>query len=203
MVYLRLFHGRKTRGEDMEDWGTDGPVLGPFEFVHMVGVDQLNLGPPGGNADCEELPCHDGLVYYAGVYYGDWSVIGEGQARMCEAFDARKAVRPKEVLPADAELYSVTITRPREGVVAVVREPGFMSDEDVENLLALRVEDYDLEPIDETMPDAVVKAVDIEDKAEGVPPLYVGIAGGIHTLVRARTGETTQQVRERARKGAV
>jgi hypothetical protein len=28
MVYLQLFHGRKTPDEQMSGWGTEGPVLG-------------------------------------------------------------------------------------------------------------------------------------------------------------------------------
>jgi hypothetical protein len=36
MVYLQLFHGRKTPDEQMSGWGTEGPVLGPFPFVHST-----------------------------------------------------------------------------------------------------------------------------------------------------------------------
>lgn len=36
MLYIRLFHGRTDPNQDMDDWGTDGPVFGPYEFVHTT-----------------------------------------------------------------------------------------------------------------------------------------------------------------------
>jgi hypothetical protein len=40
MVYLQLFHGRKTPDEQMSGWGTEGPVLGPqfgwFRFKRLA-----------------------------------------------------------------------------------------------------------------------------------------------------------------------
>ncbi len=28
-LYLRLYHGRKDPQEDLEDWGSAGPIFGP------------------------------------------------------------------------------------------------------------------------------------------------------------------------------
>ena len=36
MMYLRLFHGRTDPQQDMDDWGSDGPVLGPYKFAHRT-----------------------------------------------------------------------------------------------------------------------------------------------------------------------
>jgi len=55
MVYIRLFHGRTNPGQDMNDWGADGPVFGPFEFAHTTYSFHLKLGKLDGN--CYELYC--------------------------------------------------------------------------------------------------------------------------------------------------
>jgi hypothetical protein len=36
MLYIRLFHGRTDPDQDMDDWGSDGPVFGPYEFAHTT-----------------------------------------------------------------------------------------------------------------------------------------------------------------------
>lgn len=35
-VYLYLFHGRATPDEDVEDWGCEGPAIGPLDYVHTT-----------------------------------------------------------------------------------------------------------------------------------------------------------------------
>jgi hypothetical protein len=57
----------------MDDWGTDGPVFGPYEFVHTTYGWDIKLGKSHGN--CDELYVYEDMVYYDGVYYGDWSVF--------------------------------------------------------------------------------------------------------------------------------
>ena len=73
MIYLRLFHGRTDPNQDMNEWGLDGPVLGPYEFVHTTYALNLKLNKNGA---CNELFCYEDMVYYEGAYYGDWSVFG-------------------------------------------------------------------------------------------------------------------------------
>jgi hypothetical protein len=74
MVYLQLFHGRKTPDEQMSGWGTEGPVLGPFPFVHSTYGTDIKVD--------SDAPIFlvDGLFYYDGAYYGDWSVISADHA---------------------------------------------------------------------------------------------------------------------------
>jgi hypothetical protein len=61
MVYLELFNGRKTPDEQMSDWGTEGPILGPFPFVHSTYATDIKIDA--------EAPWFliDGLLYYDGV----------------------------------------------------------------------------------------------------------------------------------------
>jgi hypothetical protein len=35
-VYLHLFHGRSSPDEELDDWGSDGPVIGPLNYVHIT-----------------------------------------------------------------------------------------------------------------------------------------------------------------------
>ena len=74
MLYIRLFHGRTDPEQDMDDWGTDGPIFGPYIHVHTTYSSMLRLGRTDGN--CDELHVHKkDMLYYDGVYYGDWSVF--------------------------------------------------------------------------------------------------------------------------------
>ena len=57
----------------MEDWGTDGPIFGPYQFAHTTYAWNIKLGRPDGN--CDELYVFDDMVYYDGVYFGDWTVF--------------------------------------------------------------------------------------------------------------------------------
>ena len=58
MIYIRLFHGRKGPKQDMQDWGFNGPVLGPFDWIHGV-YDSV------GNKDGEqiEIPYHEDMLH--------------------------------------------------------------------------------------------------------------------------------------------
>lgn len=73
MLYIRLFHGRTNPDQEMDDWGSDGPIFGPYEFVHTTYMWDLKLGKSRGN--CDELYVYEDMVYYDGVYYGDWSIF--------------------------------------------------------------------------------------------------------------------------------
>lgn len=75
MLYIRLFHGRTNPDQDMDNWGSDGPIFGPYEFVHTTYACEIKLGKPDRN--CDELCTHEDMIYYDGVYYGDWSVFDE------------------------------------------------------------------------------------------------------------------------------
>ena len=73
MLYIRLFHGRTDPNQDMDEWGFDGPVLGPYQFIHTTYASHVKLGRSDG--DCDELLVHEDMLYYDGCYYGDWSVF--------------------------------------------------------------------------------------------------------------------------------
>jgi hypothetical protein len=79
MPYLMLWHGRTDREEEMNNWGENGPVFGPFPFFHLT------------------YKC--GIVYYDGMYYGDWSFFDEmDRGHRCRLipFDPQKAILPSD-----------------------------------------------------------------------------------------------------------
>jgi hypothetical protein len=74
MVYLQLFHGRSSPAEHLDDWGTNGPVFGPLSYVHTTYGEHVQLGDPETSDSLGDLYVTENLLYYDGVYYGDWSV---------------------------------------------------------------------------------------------------------------------------------
>ena len=104
MPYLRLFHGRSDPQQSLDDWGDDGPIFGPYDFVHTTYADRIKLG----NEDDHLLRIVEGLVYYGGMYYGDWSVFGESGHSLVRgsltAFDPQQAIPPHHTSCCDCEL---------------------------------------------------------------------------------------------------
>lgn len=97
-LYLRLYHGRATVGEQMEDWGSDGPVIGPLASIHVTYMSQLQFAAApdvmerffpevmaqwraGGVSNGHGPLCDwqfnviDDLIEYGGTLYGDWSTF--------------------------------------------------------------------------------------------------------------------------------
>jgi hypothetical protein len=73
VMYFELFHGRKYPEEQLDDWGPEGPAF-LVESVHVT-----YGGPPRilleGAEDWTDLCMVDDMIYYDGMYYGDWSVF--------------------------------------------------------------------------------------------------------------------------------
>lgn len=92
-VFLHMFHGRDTTTEDMEDWGYDGPTLGPFDYIHITyGYDvKYSMEAEAYKAAFPEdekpyiydgkveghFKMTEGLLCYQGKYYGDFSIFTE------------------------------------------------------------------------------------------------------------------------------
>ncbi len=41
---IELFHGRNDIDERLDDWGFDGPIIGPVKFVHCVYQSETSIG---------------------------------------------------------------------------------------------------------------------------------------------------------------
>ncbi len=72
VLYFELFHGRKSKKEKLDDWGSSGPIFGPLEYVHTTYASHIKFAQ---NGECCDLFTGDDLIYYDGVWYGDWSVF--------------------------------------------------------------------------------------------------------------------------------
>jgi len=106
--YLQLFHGRTDPREQLNDWGSEGPVIGPLEYVHTTYATDVKFGFFDKSKSDGWLTIVNGLIYYDGVYYGDWSSFTnlpkELTSRVIE-FDQSRAALPKPtpISPADTD----------------------------------------------------------------------------------------------------
>mgnify|MGYP001346063904 FL=1 len=97
-VALELFHGRAMPDQDLDAWGTQGPVF-LLDYVHVTYLCDIKLGipEPAGDGDLHFV---DDLVFYDGAYYGDWSVF---PAELAES-DPSLSTRVATFEPAKAEV---------------------------------------------------------------------------------------------------
>jgi hypothetical protein len=82
-MHLGLFHGRKKVNEVMQDWGFDGPCLGPLNYFHTTYASTIQIefeNPVDAHRftgsytlQCE-LQLNGDMLRYEGNYFGDWTV---------------------------------------------------------------------------------------------------------------------------------
>ncbi len=74
-LYLNLYHGRTDPNKDMDgEWGTNGPIIGPIQLSHTYGLIKIH------DKDWDEfshLNMYEGMVFFDGVYYGDFEIMTE------------------------------------------------------------------------------------------------------------------------------
>jgi hypothetical protein len=75
-VYIKSLHGRDDPKQDMQEWGFNGPVLGPFEAIHFTYRHHVRC-ICGGGAEEIELGFTDDLLTYEGKHYGDYEIAAE------------------------------------------------------------------------------------------------------------------------------
>jgi len=79
-VYLKLLHGRHDPDQRLNDWGFDGPTLGPFEAVHFTYLTDVTCMPRDPTGDALQLRFHEDLLVYEGKYYGDFEIAANFRA---------------------------------------------------------------------------------------------------------------------------
>jgi hypothetical protein len=97
-AYIELFHGRTDPKEELEDWGHPGPIFGPLQFVHTTYARDIKFNYADESRRGGWLNVTEDLVYYDGVYYGDWSVFTELRDDLSERlvdFEQSKAEPPR------------------------------------------------------------------------------------------------------------
>jgi len=111
MPYLSLMSERFNPYEPPPPSGGDderpyGPIFGPFPFVDCRPNERIELG---ANETCV-LSFVRGLVYYAGRFYGRWSLFdgpvlpGDEDAGRLVPFDPAQAQPPDPLVPCECEL---------------------------------------------------------------------------------------------------
>lgn len=91
-VYLELFHGTESPDRSQLDgWGEQGPILGPLAYVHTTYAGDLKCcpldpdGKPNEFASADLQVTAECLLFYDGMYYGDWSVTDGAWAMRSKA----------------------------------------------------------------------------------------------------------------------
>ena len=82
-MYLKLLHGRTVADEEMDDWGLDGPWIGPLKWFHCTYLSDIGVGFAGGEelssqSDNIEITSpiylYREMIYCDGMYYGTWEL---------------------------------------------------------------------------------------------------------------------------------
>jgi hypothetical protein len=142
---IHLFHGRTNPDQDLNDWGLNGPTLGPFHSFYVTYLSTFRIIT--GEEEAGEFSVIDGMIYYDGVYYGDWTIstvdIFEGEGKKIEIFNEIKAMTKEEYLQKVKiyleNNYGLGLTE-MEGCL----EEGFKNCETPEALVEWYAEKYDL-----------------------------------------------------------
>ena len=82
-LYLGLFHGRHSPLETMDEWGFEGPAIGPLLWCHTTYAFDIKINFEDvadglayfGVEETEfELTMDADLIVFRGEYFGDWTV---------------------------------------------------------------------------------------------------------------------------------
>lgn len=87
-LYIHLFHGRVHPGERLEDWGFEGPLVGPIDYFQVTykGVqryeyERSDLGAKNALAfnatpinETKDVEFVDDMFKFEGFYFGDFSI---------------------------------------------------------------------------------------------------------------------------------
>lgn len=86
-MYLKLSHGRRSVDEKINQWGHEGPWIGPLKWFHLTYMSSVSMGFEDGGeispmVSDGELPSPIFLtkdfLYVSGMYYGDWELVKIG-----------------------------------------------------------------------------------------------------------------------------
>lgn len=96
-IFVQFLHGRSAPDEVLDDWGADGPCVGPFDWFHSTYLTTLTFGTTeeGELWDVRDSLADD-LIFYDGVYYGDFEIVAAPKGGgPVEPFDLEKTILPK------------------------------------------------------------------------------------------------------------
>lgn len=105
---VELFHGRESPRQRITGWGSQGPVF-VVEWIAVTYLSELRLGLDDDGEGALKFIAD--LVYYDGIFYGDWSVISASLLASDPELSAR--VRPFE---PERAVPPIDNHRPQEGL---------------------------------------------------------------------------------------
>lgn len=82
-LFLGLLHGRDDPKQRMDEWGFNGPMIGPLKWVHTTYTCTIRIAfehPSDalryfGMSDTEQcLELNGDMLTFGGKFYGDWTV---------------------------------------------------------------------------------------------------------------------------------
>ncbi len=126
-LYLCLFNGRKTADEELDDWGANGPMIGPLRFVHTTFefnvkfdfVDVEDAVAYGLPSECF-WNTEEGMLRYpeaTGLLYGDWTVMNVRARELAPVWfeladESQHTIRQSQSIQP---LFELMISRNNEG----------------------------------------------------------------------------------------
>lgn len=61
---------------EVDDWGFDGPTLGPFDMIQVTYGEDVKLYDFNeGESYCMSLHIHEGYLVYKDKFYGDFTIM--------------------------------------------------------------------------------------------------------------------------------
>lgn len=78
-MYLELYNGRNFPNEEIDDWGFEGPILGPLTSVQLTYLFHLKLHneDENGRWTLFDLMGEEDMIKFKDKFYGDALVITE------------------------------------------------------------------------------------------------------------------------------
>jgi hypothetical protein len=107
-LYLGLLHGRHDPKEQMNEWGFNGPLVGPLKWVHTTYLHDIKIEfeteldaavyfkDPYPSV---QLDIRDDLLIFQNKYYGDWTVFYVSKDECKRPTDTFRTVQRLDLMP--------------------------------------------------------------------------------------------------------
>lgn len=160
-MYVRFYHGRKTVEEQLDGWGTEGPVIGPVSVSWTYGKLRL---------DMEYLVMREDLIYFQGVYYGDFEILDDNSLMIQEALKNGELVSGV-MLSNQLKLDREDLEEAKCPQILILMKGGLIQETIATEKVKIKVVDFDVfdggdpEPYDTHQfryPDSIVPRVNFE-----------------------------------------
>lgn len=118
-LYLALLHGRFSPRQEMNEWGFNGPLIGPIDWCHTTYATQIRISftseedeqvyfPNPAFPDAQDIRIVDDLLVYEDCYYGDWSVFVVHPHEVANPKDTFRAAERRNYFPKQMHVRDKT-----------------------------------------------------------------------------------------------